>query len=168
MWAGGATLRGSVELQVTQIVLLNCDPVRKSKDEIPGGVTQPLLKTMRSLLSNIGETPLRRVPRRTPTDFEGIGVISIPLTARRWVQVPPVQVVGLSRLLQKKNQINKRYTIAQMMICTLEDNRQEMGDLRREKARRKKARSRGDWASLYSRARSSNFVFDGFQYAQEY
>jgi len=103
VWAGGATLRGSVELQVTQIVLLNCDHVRKSKDEIPGGVTQPLLKTMRSLLSNIGETPLRRVPRRTPTDFEGIGVISIPLTARRWVQVPPVQVVGLSRLLQKKN-----------------------------------------------------------------
>jgi len=89
--AGGATLRGSVELRVTRIMLLNSDPVRKSKDKIPGGVTQPLLKTTRSLLSNIGETPLRRVPRRTPTDFEGIGVKSIPLmTARRWVRVSTI------------------------------------------------------------------------------
>jgi len=138
-------LRGSVELRVTLIVLLNSRPIRKSKDEIPGCVTQPLLKTTRSLLSNIGETPLSRVPRRTLTDFEGIAVKSIPLmTARRWVRVPTIQVVGLSRHLQKKNQINKRYTIAQMMICTLEDNRQEMEDLRREKARGEKARSRGD------------------------
>jgi len=128
--AGGATLHSSVELQVTRIVLLNSDPVRKSKDEIPGAVTQPLLKTMRSLLSNIGERPLRRVPRRTPTDFEGIGVKSIPLmTARRWVWVLTTQVVGLSRRLQEKNQSSKRHTIAQMMICTLEDNRQEMEDL---------------------------------------
>jgi len=113
-------------------VLLNSDPIRKSKDEIPGGVTQPLLKTMRSLLSNIRETPLRRVPRRTPTDFEGIGVKSKPLmTARRWVQVVTTQVVGLSRRLQEKKQISKRHTtvIALMMICTLEDNRQEMEDL---------------------------------------